>query len=64
MIDLKNILKHYPECVTNGERLKSILLDLYPSEPKGIVNTLVIIAKSGIANEMKNTAVTDLDKAR
>ena len=63
-IDLKKIIEQFPDCVTNGDKLKGILSDLYASEPKGVINTLVIIVKSGIAKEMQNTAVTDLDKAR
>ena len=63
-IDLKKIIEQFPDCVSNGDKLKGILSDLYASEPKGVINTLVTIVKSGIAKEMQNTAVTDLDKAR
>lgn len=63
-IDLKKIIEQFPDCITNGDKLKGILSDLYASEPKGVINTLVTIVKSGIAKEMQNTAVTDLDKAR
>ena len=63
-IDLKKIIEQFPDCIANGDKLKGILSDLYASEPKGVINTLVTIVKSGIAKEMQNTAVTDLDKAR
>ena len=58
-IDLKNIIEQFPDCVTNGAKLKAILLDTYPEISKAIVNTLVIMANSGIAKEIQNSANID-----
>lgn len=64
-IDLKKIIEQFPDCVTNGAKLKAILLDTYPEISKAIVNTLVIMANSGIAKEIQNSAnITELDKSR
>lgn len=64
-INLKNIIEQYPECVTNGAKLKAILLDSYPEISKAIVNTLVIMANSGIAKEIQDSEnITELDKFR
>lgn len=64
-INLKQIIEQFPECVTNGSKLKAILLDTYPEISKAIVNTLVIMANSGIAKEIQDSEnITDLDKSR
>lgn len=64
-IDLKKIIEQYPDCINNGSKLKGIILDLYPDTPKAIVNTLVIMANSGIAKEIHDSKnVNDLDKSR
>ena len=64
-INLKNIIEQFPDCVTNGAKLKAILLDTYPEISKAIVNTLVIMANSGIAKEIQDSAnITELDKSR
>ena len=64
-INLKNIIEQYPDCVTNGAKLKGILLDTYPDIPKAIVNTLVIMVNSGIAKEIRDSEnITELDKSR
>jgi len=64
-IDLKNIIEQFPDCVTNGAKLKAILLDTYPEISKAIVNTLVIMANSGIAKEIQDSEnITELDKSR
>lgn len=52
-INLKQILIDFPDCITNGAKLKAILLDTYPEISKAIVNTLVIMANSGIAKEIQ-----------
>lgn len=38
-IDLQQLINDYPECITNGAKLKAILLDTYPEISKAIVNT-------------------------
>lgn len=64
-INLKQIITEFPDCVTNGAKLKAILLDTYPEISKAIVNTLVIMANSGIAKEIKDSKnITELDKSR
>lgn len=64
-INLKQIIEQFPDCVTNGAKLKAILLDLYPEISKAIVNTLVIMANSGIAKEIHDSKnVNELDKSR
>ncbi len=64
-INLKQLINDYPECITNGAKLKAILLDTYPEISKAIVNTLVIMANSGIAKEIQDSAnITELDKSR
>ena len=64
-INLKQIIEQFPDCVTNGAKLKAILLDTYPEISKAMVNTLVIMANSGIAKEIKDSAnITELDKSR
>lgn len=64
-INLKQIIEQFPDCVTNGAKLKAILLDTYPQISKAIVNTLVIMANSGIAKEIQDSKnITELDKSR
>lgn len=64
-INLKQLINDYPECITNGAKLKAILLDTYPEISKAIVNTLVIMANSGIAKEIQDSEnITELDKSR
>ena len=64
-MDLQKIINDYPDCVTNGAKLKGILLDTYPDIPKAIVNTLVIMVNSGIAKEILDSEnITELDKSR
>ena len=64
-INLKQLINDYPECITNGAKLKAILLDTYPEISKAIVNTLVIMANSGIAKEIQDSAnITELNKSR
>ena len=64
-INLKKIIEQFPDCITNGAKLKAILLDTYPEISKAIVNTLVIMANSGIAKEIQDSEnITELDKSR
>lgn len=64
-IDLRRIIEDYPECVSNGAKLKAILLDLYPHEQKWIINTLVTIVNSSVAAEIYSTKnVTEFEKSR
>mgnify|MGYP004512993869 FL=1 len=55
-INFKQLLQEYPECVSNGAKIKAFLKDLYPDVPKAIVNTLTIMANDGIISEMQMSA--------
>ena len=58
MIDLKDVITKYPECLENSEKLKAYLTDLYPSE-KAKVSIIVAIFNSGIADEIKKSSNID-----
>lgn len=58
-LDLIIILSDYPECITESAKLKAILTDLLPEESKGFLNVMVTIAKSGIAQEIRNAIFHD-----
>lgn len=58
-INLKQIITEFPDCVTNGAKLKAILLDTYPEISKGIINAILIVSNSGIAKEIQNSANID-----
>ena len=53
--DFESLLNKYPDCVSDGKKLKAFLTDLYPDVPKAIVNTLTIMADDGIISEMKTS---------
>ena len=54
--DFESLLKKYPDCASDGKKLKAFLTDLYPDVPKAIVNTLTIMANDGIISEMQMSA--------
>ena len=54
--DFESLLKKYPDCVSDGKKLKAFLKDLFPDVPKAIVNTLTIMAGDGIISEMQMSA--------
>lgn len=63
--DLKNILEQYPDCVTNGAKLKGIILDLYSDTPKAIINTLVMMVNFGMVKEIQSGKdISDFEKSR
>ena len=62
--DFESLLKKYPDCVSDGKKLKAFLKDLYPDVPKAIVNTLTIMADDGIISEMQKAGQTPLVSAR
>lgn len=63
--DLKNILEQYPDCVTNGAKLKEIILDLYSDTPKAIINTLVMMVNFGMVKEIQSGKdISDFEKSR
>ncbi len=58
--DFESLLKKYPDCVSDGKKLKALLKDLYPDVPKAIVNTLTIMADDGIISEMQMSAESSM----
>ena len=63
--DFESLLNNYPDCVSDGKKLKAFLKDLFPDVPKAIVNTLTIMADDGIISEMQmSTASSSLVSAR
>ena len=62
--NFESLLKKYPDCVSDGKKLKAFLTDLYPDVPKAIVNTLTIMADDGIISEMQKAGQTQLVSAR
>ena len=62
--DFESLLKKYPDCVSDGKKLKAFLKDLFPDVPKAIVNTLTIMADDGIISEMQKAGQTPLVSAR
>ena len=62
--DFESLLKKYPDCASDGKKLKAFLTDLYPDVPKAIVNTLTIMANDGIISEMQKAGQTPLVSAR
>lgn len=64
-LNLQKIIADFPDCVTNGAKLKGLISDLYPDTPKAIVNSLVFMVNSGIAKEIRDTKGADeADKSR
>ena len=53
--DFESLLNKYPDCVSDGKKLRAFLKDLYPDVPKAIINTLTIMADDGIISEMKTS---------
>lgn len=64
-IDLASIITQFPDCINNSTKLHAIIFDLYPTMPKGQLNALYIICKSGIVAEIrKQTNIGVLEKKR
>lgn len=58
MIDLKDVICRYPECVQDGKKLKSLLSDLYPSENL-YASILCAMLDDGVVNEIKRKNTID-----
>ena len=58
--DFEALLNNYPDCVSDGKKLKAFLKDLYPDVPKAIVNTLTIMADDGIISEIQMSTASSL----
>ena len=54
MIDLKDLITKYPECLESAAKLKAFLTDFYPSE-KARINILTAIWNTGIADEIRHS---------
>ena len=62
---MKNIIEQYPDCSTNGAKLKGIILDLYSDTPKAIINTLVMMVNFGMVKEIQSGKdISDFEKSR
>ena len=64
-IDLKQLIKQYPEVLTDSTKLKAYIIDLYPQCKRGMVNILVAIQQCGIVAEMqasKNSSALDMSR--
>ncbi len=62
---MKHLIEQYPEVLIDSAKLKSYILDLYPSSKRGIVNVLVAIQQCGIVAEMqtsKNSSALDMSR--
>lgn len=57
-MNLKIVIEHHPECMTNRSRLAAILRDLYPNE-KLLVNIALEVYECGIADKLHS--VTNVD---
>ena len=53
MINLKEVITKYPECLESASKLHSYLVDLYPEEKRSIT-IITTIFDCGIAEEIKN----------
>ena len=63
-LNLKPIVEQYPDCLHNSQKLKGIILDLYPACPRGLIRVIVDIAESSFFKEIQlGSEVTDLKKS-
>lgn len=63
MINLKELITKYPQCLESSDKLRSYLKNLYPNE-KARINILVSIFACGIAENIKNKkGLSELEKA-
>lgn len=61
MIDLKTILKQYPNCLNSRAFFKSVLMDKYPTQKRD-VNILTLLFECGIANKIKTKKNIDANE--
>ena len=65
MIDLKDVLMKYPECLDNSVRLRAILRDLYPGQNYGGEIFLIVAAYDGkIVEEIQHNDLDDFFVSR
>lgn len=58
MINLKEVITKYPNCLNDGSKFKSVLMDLYPQE-KLYAGILADMMQDGIVEELKNLKTLD-----
>ena len=64
-INLSKIITEYPDCMANGAKFRSILLDLYPETSSTTLFAFVVIVNSGIASDiLSRNQITPADKFR
>lgn len=55
MIDLRNVVEKYPECLENPNKFKSYLKDIYPDQEDQVrIRILSDVMNCGIVNEIKS----------
>ena len=55
MIDLRNVVEKYPECLEDSTKFKNYLKDLYPSQEDQVrIRILSDVMNCGIVNEIKS----------
>lgn len=63
-LNLKQIVEQYPDCLHNSQKLRGLILDLYPECPRGLIRVIVDIAESSFFKEIQlGLEVTDLKKS-
>lgn len=61
MIDLKTILKSYPNCLSSRAAFRAVLMDTYPDE-KRTVNVLTSLFECGVTNKIKAKKYIDANE--
>ena len=46
------IVEQYPDCLHNSQKLRGLILDLYPECPRGLVQVIVSIIDNGVFQEI------------
>lgn len=54
-LNLKQIVEQYPDCLHNSQKLRGLILDLYPECPRGLVQVIVSIIDNGVFQEIQTT---------
>ena len=65
MIELKEVVTKYPECLASPEKFRNFMIDLYPSlEERAAIRVLTDILANGFVDEIQNgkNASTDISR--
>ena len=54
-LNLKQIVEQYPDSLQNPQKLRGLILDLYPECPRGLVQVIVSIIDNGVFQEIQTT---------